>query len=151
MTPGAEGGRADVDAVTKAMRERGVRQDGQPTGLVWGRDGERDEVKVTTALHVAQESEAVALAKVAAAERSCALSPAALAAAVERSGLDFGDEHGKAQHAAMVRLGTGGAVGVAVGVAGSGKTALLRPWWTPGSGRGITSSAWPSPGARPSP
>ncbi|MDN3563044.1 MobF family relaxase, partial [Paeniroseomonas aquatica] len=127
MTPGAEGGRADVDAVTKAMRERGVRQDGQPTGLVWGRDGERDEVKVTTALHVAQESEAVALAKVAAAERSCALSPAALAAAVERSGLDFGDEHGKAQHAAMVRLGTGGAVGVAVGVAGSGKTALLRP------------------------
>ncbi len=127
MTPGADGGRADVDALTRAMRERGVRQDGQLTGLVWGRDGERDEMKVTTALHVAQEGEAVALAKAAAADRSRALSPAALAAAVERSGLDFGDEHGKAQHAAMLRLGTGGAVGVAVGVAGSGKTALLRP------------------------
>ncbi|MBI0539082.1 toprim domain-containing protein [Roseomonas sp. KE2513] len=127
MTPGADGGRADVDALTRAMRERGVRQDGQLTGLVWGRDGERDEVKVTTALHVAQEGEAVALAKAAAADRSRALSPAALAAAVERSGLDFGDEHGKAQHAAMLRLGTGGAVSVAVGVAGSGKTALLRP------------------------
>ncbi|SHK26571.1 conjugative relaxase domain-containing protein, TrwC/TraI family [Roseomonas rosea] len=127
MTPGADGGRADVDALTRTMRERGVRQDGQLTGLVWGRDGERDEVKVTTALHVAQEGEAVALAKAAAADRSRALSPAALAAAVERSGLDFGDDHGKAQHAAMLRLGTGGAVGVAVGVAGSGKTALLRP------------------------
>ncbi|MBB5696013.1 MobF family relaxase [Muricoccus pecuniae] len=127
ITPGADGGRADVDALTRAMRERGVRQDGHLTGLVWGRDGERDEVKVTTALHVAQEGEAVALAKAAAADRSRALSPAALAAAVERSGLDFADEHGQAQHAAMVRLGTGGAVGVAVGVAGSGKTALLRP------------------------
>ncbi|MHB0729292.1 AAA family ATPase, partial [Roseomonas mucosa] len=127
MTPGADGGRADVDALTRAMRERGVRQDGQLTGLVWGREGERDEVRVTTALHVAQEGEAVALAKAAAADRGRALSPAALAAAVERSGLDFGDDHGKAQHAAMVRLGTGGAVGVAVGVAGAGKTALLRP------------------------
>ncbi|WP_424137676.1 MobF family relaxase [Roseomonas chloroacetimidivorans] len=127
ITPGAEGGRADVDALTRAMRERGVRQDGQLTGLVWGREGERDEVRVTTALHVAQEGEAVALAKAAAADRGRALSPAALAAAVERSGLDFGDDHGKAQHAAMLRLGTGGAVGVAVGVAGSGKTALLRP------------------------
>jgi hypothetical protein len=127
ITPGADGGRAEVDALTRAMRERGVRQDGQLTGLVWGREGERDEVKVTTALHVAQESEAVALAKAAAADRSRALSPAALAVAVQRSGLDFGDEHGRAQHAAMLRLGTGGAVGVAVGVAGSGKTALLRP------------------------
>jgi phage/plasmid primase-like uncharacterized protein len=127
ITPGADGGRADVDALTKAMRERGVRQDGQLTGLVWGREGERDEVKVTTALHVAQESEAVALAKAAAADRSRALSPAALTAAVQRSGLDFGDAHGRAQHAAMLRLGTGGAVGVVVGVAGSGKTALLRP------------------------
>jgi phage/plasmid primase-like uncharacterized protein len=127
MTPGAEGGRADVDALTKAMRERGVRQDGQLTGLVWGREGERDAVKVTTALHLAQENEAVMLAKAAATDRSRALSPAALAAAVQRSGLDFGDEHGRAQHAAMLRLGTGGAVGVVVGVAGSGKTALLRP------------------------
>jgi phage/plasmid primase-like uncharacterized protein len=127
MTPGAEGGRADVDALTKAMRERGVRQDGQLTGLVWGREGERDAVKVTTALHIAQENEAVALAKAAAADVSRALSPAALAAAVQRSGLDFGDAHGQAQHAAILRLGTGGAVGVAVGVAGSGKTALLRP------------------------
>jgi phage/plasmid primase-like uncharacterized protein len=127
ITPGADGGRADVDALTKAMRERGVRQDGQLTGLVWGREGERDAVKVTTALHLARENEAVALAKTAAADRGRALSPAALAAAVQRSGLDFGDAHGRAQHAAMLRLGTGGAVGVVVGVAGSGKTALLRP------------------------
>jgi phage/plasmid primase-like uncharacterized protein len=127
MMHGAERGRADVDAVTKALRERGVRQDGQLTGLIWAREAGRDEVRVTTALHVAQEAEAVALAKAAAADRSRALSPAALAAAVERSGLDFTDAHGKAQRAALERLGTGGAVGVAVGVAGSGKTTLLRP------------------------
>jgi hypothetical protein len=127
MTPGAEAGRAEVDAPTRTMRERGVRQDGQLTGLVWGREGERDAVRVTTALHVAQEAEAVALAKAAAADRSRAVSPAALEAAIGRSGLDFTDGHGKAQRAALARLGTGGAVGVAVGVAGSGKTALLRP------------------------
>lgn len=127
MTPGAEAGRAEVDALTRAMRERGVRQDGQLTGLVWGREGERDEVRVTTALQVAQEEEAVALAKAAAADRSRAVSPTALEAAIGRSGLDFTDGHGKAQRAALARLGAGGAVGVAVGVAGSGKTALLRP------------------------
>lgn len=127
IAPGADDGRADVDALTRAMRERGVRQNGQMTGLVWGREGERDEVRVTTALHVAQESEAVALAKTAAADRSRALSMAALDAAVARSGLDFVDAHGQAQRAALDRLGTGGAVGVAVGVAGSGKTTLLRP------------------------
>jgi len=136
MTPGAEGGRADVDALTRAMRQRGLRQDGQVTALLWGQEGERDEVRVTTALHVAQEQEAVELAKAAAADRSRALSPTALAAAVERSGLDFTDGHGQAQRAALDRLGTGGAVGVVVGVAGAGKTALLRPlveaWTTRG-------------------
>ena len=127
MTPGAEAGRAEVDALTRTMRERGVRQDGQLTGLVWGREGERDEVRVTTALHVAQEEEAVALTKAAAADCSRAVSPAELDAAIGRSGLDFTDGHGMAQRAALERLGTGGAVGVVVGVAGSGKTALLRP------------------------
>jgi phage/plasmid primase-like uncharacterized protein len=127
ITPGAEAGRADVDALTRAMRQRGVRQDGQRTALVWGHEGERDEVRVTTALHVAQENEAVELARTAAADRSRALSAAALSAAVERSGLEFSDTHGQAQRAAMERLGTGGAMGVVVGVAGAGKTALLRP------------------------
>ncbi len=136
MTPGAEAGRADVDSLTRAMRERGVRQDGRLTGLIWGREGGRDEVRVTTALHVAQEREAVGLARTAAADRGRALSRAALDAAVGRSGLDLTDEHGRAQRAAMDRLGMGGAVGVAVGVAGSGKTALLRPLvdaWKAGS------------------
>lgn len=146
IAPGADDGRADVDALTRAMRERGVRQDGQMTELVWGREGERDEVRVTTALHVAQEGEAVALARSAAADRGRALSLAVLDAAVERSGLDFSDEHGHAQRAAMVRLGTGGAVGVAVGVAGSGKTTLLRPlvdaWKTQGDDVVGVAIAW---------
>jgi len=127
VTSGAEAGRADVDALTRAMRRRGLRQDGQVTALLWGHEGERDAVRVTTALHVAQEQEAVDLAKAAAADRSRALSPTALAAAVEQSGLDFTDAHGQAQRAALERLGTGGAMGVVVGVAGAGKTALLRP------------------------
>jgi phage/plasmid primase-like uncharacterized protein len=127
MTPGEEGGRAEVDALTRMMRERGIRQDGGMTGLIWGREGERDEVRVTTELHVAQEREAVQLTKDAAADRRYALPLAKLDAAIDHSGLNFSDAHGKAQRVAMERLGTGGAVGVAVGVAGSGKTTLLRP------------------------
>nr|WP_304621616.1 MobF family relaxase [Roseomonas sp. KE0001] len=127
MTPGAEGARADVDALTRTMRQHGVRQDGQQTALIWGRESDRGEVRVTTALHVEQEQEAVDLARTAAGDRSRALSPRAIQQAAQKAGLSFLDAHGQAQRRAMLRLGTGGAVGVAIGVAGSGKTTLLRP------------------------
>lgn len=119
----------DIDRVTKAFRDRGVQQDGRLTRLLWGDDrGQgRGFVSVTTALHVDQERELVALAQRAAADRSGALSRRDLDAAVRASGLDFSGEHGEAQHRAMVSLGTGGRLAVAIGAAGSGKTAMLAP------------------------
>lgn len=137
---------ADIDAVTRAMRERGVRQDGRATALIWGREGERGEVRITTALHEAQEAELVRLARAAAADRTAALSREAIAAAVAQSGLDFVGAHGAAQRAAMDRLGDAGRLAVAVGAAGSGKTTLLRPlvevWTSEGSEVHGVALAW---------
>jgi hypothetical protein len=42
--------------------------------------------------------------------------------------LDFSkEEHGRAQRAVIDKLGTGGRIGLGIGVAGSGKTTLLKP------------------------
>jgi hypothetical protein len=67
-------------------------------------------------------------ARAAGQDRTAALTPAQIAAAVKRfPELGFTSEHGKAQRAVMERLGTGGRLAVAVGVAGSGKSTLLKP------------------------
>lgn len=127
---------ADIDAITKSYRERGVRQDGQDTALAWGADKPvrgKARVGVTTALHEAQERELVALAKAAHNDRSGALPASAIQAAVARrermpldaGGLRFGSDHGKAQRAVMDTFGTGGRFEVAIGVAGAGKTAIM--------------------------
>lgn len=137
IAAGVESAR-DIDSVVDAMREHGVRHDGVMTGLIETQDhagaamgGRRPNVKVTTAVHVAQEREAMALASRAAADRSGALSAEQINAAVARiearDGVDFAGEHGKAQRAVMGALGSGGRVAVATGVAGSGKTTLLAP------------------------
>lgn len=127
MTPGANGGRADVDAIIKLMRERGIHKGGQFTKLVWGDEDEREDVRVTAALNAAEEYEANMLIRNAAADLTRALSHATLDVAVEHSGLSFDDEHGWAQRAAIERLGMGGALAAAVSVVGSDKTMLLRP------------------------
>lgn len=129
---------SDIDRVTAAMREHGVRHDGQMAGLVWATEpaeppigGREPRVKVTTTVHVAQERVAMTLASRAAADRTGALSPDQISTAVARvearDGLDFSGEHGGEQRRVMDALGTGGRLAVATGVAGSGKTALLRP------------------------
>jgi len=128
-------GPEDIDAVTRAFATRGVRQDGQATGLVWGlvADAQGQEaVRLTTTLQADREAELVRLAQAAAADRSGALSPAALDAAVARvetrTGVDFAaTEHGRAQRAVLDQLGQGGRLAVAVGVAGAGKSTLLAP------------------------
>jgi hypothetical protein len=122
---------ADVSAITKAMRERGVTQRGELTSLVWGdvkgKNG-RDKVGITTTLHRDEELWLVAAARAAGADRTSALTPAQIAAAVRRfPELDFTSGHGKAQRAVMEQLGTGGRLTVAIGVAGSGKSTLLKP------------------------
>ncbi|WP_254073523.1 MobF family relaxase [Acidisphaera sp. S103] len=122
---------AEVSAITKAMRERGVMQHGKITSLIWGDvkgENGRDKVGITTALHRDEERVLVANARVAGNDRTAALTSAQIAAAVKRfPDLDFTSEHGKAQRAVMEQLGTGGRLAVAIGVAGSGKSTLLKP------------------------
>jgi hypothetical protein len=125
------GSAREVDDVTRAFRERGVMQHGAPTALSWGhvqgKNG-RERVGITTALHEREERGLIARASTAAADKTAALAPAEIAAAVARfPDLDYASEHGQAQRTVMERLGTGGRLGVAIGVAGSGKTTLLKP------------------------
>ena len=122
---------ADIDAVMQLFFTRGVRQDGKLTPLISSQatDAQGNEyMRLTTTLHADREAELVALAKAAAADRSGALTPAEIDAAVARSGLDFeSTEHGRTQLAVMRRLGQGGRLSFAIGVAGAGKSALLAP------------------------
>lgn len=117
------------------------------TALTWGQEGERGEVRITTALHAGQEAELVCLARAAAADRSAALPRAAISEAVARSGLDFSGAHGAAQRAAMDQLGDAGRLAVAIGAAGSSKTTLLRPlvevWTSEGFEVHGVALAWP--------
>jgi hypothetical protein len=122
---------AEVSAITKAMRERGVMQRGERTSLIWGEvkgENGRDKVGITTALHRDEELVLIARAGAAGQDRTAALTPGQIAAAVKRfPDLDFTSEHGKAQRAVMEQLGSGGRIAVAIGVAGSGKSTLLKP------------------------
>jgi hypothetical protein len=117
----------DINRVTRAFRERGVRQSSRTTALLWGHDSVRGNIKVSTELHVEQERELIRLAATAAQDRSASLSPESIAHSVARSGLDFSTDHGATQRQIIDRLGMGGRLSVAIGVAGAGKTALLRP------------------------
>src|SRR5271166_768012 len=117
----------DIGAVTQIMRAEGVTQYGERTALVWGLEEGKRYTSVTTALHETQEQEFIRLAQTAAADRSAALPTDILREKIEQSGLDFSGAHGQAQRAAIERLGHGGRFGVAVGSAGSGKTAMLQP------------------------
>lgn len=118
---------ADVDAVTKLMREHGVTQYGEPTALTWGRKVADRYMSVTTQLHEAQEKEFISLARRAFADRSTAIPRDVLRKAIAASGLTFDDAHGRAVLSAIERVGTGGKLGIIVAAAGAGKTSALRP------------------------
>ena len=151
IASGVESAR-DIDRVTAAMREHGVRHDGQQVPLIWAEvtaesDGpsveeRRPRVKITTTRHVEQEQEAMALASAAAGDRSQALTPDRIEHAVQhvsqRDDLDFTSGHGREQRHIIDALGTAGRFAVAVGVGGAGKTTLLRPlveaWTNPPAG-----------------
>ncbi len=121
----------DITALTRAFRQRGVQHQGEATSLIWGQvrgEGAREKVAVTTALHAHEETILIARVRAAAVDRSGALTPAQIAAAVEAfPALDFTSEHGRAQRAIIESLGQGGRFGLAIGVAGSGKSTLLKP------------------------
>jgi len=140
IASGVEGA-ADIDRITAAMREHGVKHDGQVVPLVWAdvatvnedgaAPGRTNRVKITTTLHLEQEREAMELAAKAAADTSGALTPGQIDRAVRdvtaQDGLDFTSEHGLQQRAIIDTIGTSGRLAVAVGVAGAGKSTLLRP------------------------
>ncbi len=122
---------ADIDEIVKLFSTRGAIHDGKAVKLIWGSrtDAQGNEyMRITSTLHADREAELIALAKAAAADRSCALTAAEIDAAVARSNVDFeATEHGKTQHAIMHKLGQGGRLSIAIGVAGSGKSTLIRP------------------------
>ncbi|MGI4796009.1 MAG: MobF family relaxase, partial [Janthinobacterium lividum] len=155
IASGVESAR-DIDRVTAAMREHGVRHDGQQVPLIWAEmeakpeatsvEERRPRVKITTARHVQQEQEAMALAAAAAGDRSQTLTPERIEQAVQhvsqRDDLDFTNDHGREQRRIIDSLGTAGRFAVAVGVGGAGKTTLLRPlveaWTNPPTGESRT-------------
>lgn len=139
IASGAEGVE-DMDAVVRLMREHGVRHEGQRTELVvveLAPSAEREladrrgAVKLTTRAHLDQETEALALIAEAAGDRTGALHPeqvdAAVARVAERDGLDFENETGREQRRIMDAIAEGGRFVAVIGSAGVGKTTLLRP------------------------
>ncbi len=124
---GIAGGVGDIDQVTALLEQRGIQLRGEHVALVAGLSGEK--VRVTNTAQVRIEEGVGVLATKAAADRSGALSLAAIQKAIAASGLDFTTEpeHGRAQRAAIYALGQGGALTLLTGVAGSGKTTLLQP------------------------
>jgi conjugative relaxase-like TrwC/TraI family protein len=138
--------RHDIDAVTALMRQEGVLQYGERTALVWGIEDGKRYTSVTTALHEADEQAFIRLAKTASLDRSTALPAPLLQEKIHASGLDFTGEHGKAQRAAIERLGLGGKFGIVIAAAGAGKTAALKPltaaWQAQGRAVFGASLAW---------
>jgi TrwC relaxase/AAA domain len=124
---GIAGGVSDIDQVVSLIEQRGLTLKGEHVALITGMSG--DKVRVTNTAQVRiEESLAVEVSR-AAADKTGALSHAAIAAAITASGLDFTSEpdHGAAQKAAIYALGQGGALSLLTGVAGAGKTTLLKP------------------------
>lgn len=121
------GSPADADVVTRMMWKEGVLQDGTKTKLGFIEEPERRYVSVTTERHIDQEQQFVALGKAAAADHSAAIPKPLLQQKIRESGLDFSDDHGKKQLAAIERAAYGGRFSVTEGASGMGKTAGLTP------------------------
>ncbi len=115
----------DIDKVVEQIETRGIDLRGERVALLLGFSG--DKVRVTNTAQVRIEESLSTAAAGAARDRSNALSPDAVEAAIARSELRFDSEHGRSQLAAIRALGTGGALSLLTGVAGAGKTALLKP------------------------
>jgi hypothetical protein len=151
ITTGSRDVGSDILAVTRLMCEEGIKQYGERTAIVWGQEPGKRTISVTTALHEAQEQEFIRLAKAAAADRSGALPEPLLQRKIRDARLDFSDAHGKAQRAAIERLGHGGRFGFVIAAAGAGKTTALKPSRSSprGTNGGATSTASHWPGVRP--
>jgi hypothetical protein len=125
----------DIDAVLQAFREKGVMQDGRKVALLWGRGVRlrgKERWSVTTALHAEQERELIRLAKTASHDLSSDLPAAEIDRAADaflrhHPTIDPSAGQWRAQRAMMDQLAMGGRLGVAIGVAGAGKSTALAP------------------------
>lgn len=124
---GIGGGVEDIDRVVSLIEHRGIDVRGERVALITGLSG--DMVRVTNTAQLRIEEQLAAEAKRAVADKSGALPAAAISAAIEGAGLDFTSEpdHGAAQKAAIYALGRGGALSLLIGVAGAGKTTIMKP------------------------
>jgi len=129
---------ADVDAITRLMREHGVRHAGYTTPLVWAQTeasttgalaDRRPQTKITTELHLHWERRATTLMQSAAADKSSALTQQQIERAVvrveARDGISLAGEHGQEQRQVIDAIAAGGKFVAVVGSAGAGKTTLL--------------------------
>jgi hypothetical protein len=123
---GAAGGRDDVDAVVSLIEARGFVHDGKAATLISGLHEGKDRISHTEQLRI--EQSVADRSRAAARDRSADLSDAAIRAAIERiEADDAGVRFSKEQLTAIHALGAGGRLSLLTGVAGSGKTALLKP------------------------
>jgi hypothetical protein len=126
---------ADIQGVMRMYREHGVRQDGEMTRIVVGRDVPLRGVprwSVTTERHEMEEQQVIALAKQLGDDRSGALPQAGLDRAkadflAGRPHIDPAGPSWREQSAAIDAAATGPRLAVIEGVAGAGKTTLLSP------------------------
>ncbi|MCW8308913.1 relaxase domain-containing protein [Acidiphilium sp. PA] len=129
----------DIDEVVNLLIDRGIEVKGVQSELIVGREmneipGKPAEktpspLRVTHTAQLRLEEALMERARSAASSRAGALTTAAIQRAIANSDLDLTSEpeQAKAQIAAMYALGTGGDLSILIGVAGSGKTALLAP------------------------
>ena len=125
----------DIKAVMRMYREHGVRQNGEMTRILIGKDVPvrgKDRWSVTTAMHIDEERLVVGLAAKFGNDLSGALTPAAL----ERASKAFLVSHPKIdpngaqwlkQREVIERAGTGPMFNVIEGVGGAGKSTILSP------------------------
>ncbi|WP_029604388.1 MobF family relaxase [Kozakia baliensis] len=125
IATGINGGIRDIDEVVRMTERRGIDIRGEAVQLVCAVKGDRTRVTHNAQIRIEEEL-AMHVAR-AAQDRSGALDRTALDIAMQKSGLDFSSDHGQAQRKAVYVLGEGGAIASLSGVAGAGKTALLKP------------------------
>jgi phage/plasmid primase-like uncharacterized protein len=122
-------GASEVNILTSAYRSEGVTQDGKKTDIHWAFDPAERYARVTTQLSVDQEREAIDILRSAHEDKSTVLSLDAIdraVAKVSKEGFDFSKDHGLKQRGMAEKLAASGRAAVGVGVAGSGKSTMLR-------------------------
>jgi hypothetical protein len=90
----------DVNAITRAFRERGVRRRGEDAALIWGTvkgTQGRDRIAITTTLDVREEQKLIDIVRRGSRDRSGALAPKQIKSAIASfPEIDFSHAHGNA-------------------------------------------------------